>query len=153
MHVFSHVDVVGDCLTHVRPSQQLGLQLPPAFLHMHSDAAAQMVWPVPYVSEQHPVSQSEFLLQAFSQSDVASLTFVHVSPSQHLSLRQDDPAPVQRPATAPGLEQVGFCLPAGPVQKHDASSYVMHWYARQYGRSLVLGWTLSPESEPGGMQT
>jgi hypothetical protein len=52
---------------------------------------------------------------------------VHVSPSQHLSLEQDEPSPVHSPATAPGLEQVGNCLPAFPVQKHDASSYVMHW--------------------------
>ena len=47
VQVFSHVEVVGDCFTQLSPSQQLGLQLPPAFLHMHSEAAAQIACPVP----------------------------------------------------------------------------------------------------------
>lgn len=41
----------------------------------------------------------------------------------------------QSPASAPGLEQSTVLGTPSPVQKHDASSNVMHVSAAQYGYS------------------
>jgi hypothetical protein len=59
-------------------------------------------------------------------------------PLQQVAVPHDAVSPTHRPATAAGpVLQDGYIAPAGPVQKHDACSYVMHEYARQYGVSAV----------------
>src|SRR6478752_2564632 len=64
-------------------------------------------------------------------------------PLQHAVWSHGDPSLTHRPATPAGpLLQSGYCAAAGPVQKHDAWSYVMQTYARQYGVST---------EKPGGL--
>src|SRR4051812_8383761 len=79
--------------------------------------------------------------------------FRHASPSQHAVDPHELPSPLQSPATAAGPDlQVGKSAAAAPVQKHDASSNVMHVKARQYGRSALLPGKSLPGS-PAGMHT
>jgi hypothetical protein len=62
----------------------------------------------------------------------------HAKPSQHgVVAVQVRPSPLHNPASAAGLEQLSYIGPASPVQKHEASSNVMHVYAAQYGVSAV----------------
>lgn len=73
---------------------------------------------------QQPVLQSEPVLHGSSQR-LPPLVSTQLKPSQHPMLVQLASFPAQRPASALGLEQPGVTFPASPVQKHEASSYVM----------------------------
>lgn len=95
---------------------------------------------------QQPLSQSLASEQGCLQMRLLP-RLTQVKPSQHARSAQLPSSPVQSPASAPGLEQFATVLPASPVQKHDASSKVMHVYAAQYGRS---GDRLGSKTEPSG---
>jgi hypothetical protein len=74
---------------------------------------------------QQPVLQSAADWHGCSQR-LPPLVSTQLRPSQQDMLAQPASLPAQRPASALGLEQLGVTLPAAPVQKHDASSKVMH---------------------------
>jgi hypothetical protein len=120
---------------------------------VHASIGEQIVTPVSRRSVQHPVEQSVLVVQGSSQILPALPASVQVSPSQQGMLAQLRPLPRQRPASAAGLEQLPTVAPASPVQKHDASSKVMHVYAAQYGRSALLPGSEVAPGISAGMHT
>lgn len=116
--------------TH-EPRQQLfgvvalpGSHASPCFLQgfVQALASAQIVTPVSWRSVQQPLVQSEAEEQRTSHVETPPPSSVQVRPSQHVFPLQPWPCETQSPASAAGLEQADTVLPAGPVQKHDASS-------------------------------
>jgi hypothetical protein len=74
---------------------------------------------------QQPLAQSVAVVQPCLQTLLVPRS-TQVKLSQQARVAQLPSRPVHRPASAPGLEQLGVLVPASPVQKHDASSNVMH---------------------------
>jgi hypothetical protein len=112
---FGVVDVPG---VHVSPCLRHGFA--------QASASAQISVPVSHRSVQQPLSQSAPDVQARSQA-LKPPRSMHEKPSQHgLVAVQARPSPLQRPASAEGLEQLPYMAPASPVQKHEACSNVMH---------------------------
>jgi hypothetical protein len=121
-------------VTHAPRQQSLGIvelpgmQASPRFLHGLSQAAcsAQIRSPVSRRSVQQPLSQSAPVVQDCSQTLLPLPLSTQASSSQQGIIAQLRPVPMQSPARAAGLLQLGLAAPASPVQKHEASSKVMH---------------------------
>jgi hypothetical protein len=105
------------------------VQLEPTFAQgeAHSEASEQIGWPVSALSKQHPEGQSPPVVHTRWQSGAPDDDVRQVSPVQQDLLAHEAPVPAHNPATAAGPSaQRGYCLAAAPVQKHEASSKLMH---------------------------
>ena len=99
------------------------------FLHGLSHAALglQMFTPTSFGSVQQPVSVQSALDWHLTWHCLPWCPLsTQDKPSQQGVWAQLPSGPMQRPASAPGLVQLDTVLPAGPVQKQDACSNVMH---------------------------